>query len=223
VNTPKRNGIGFMAGSLIGTLGGLIGLGGAEFRLPVLVGAWWAVGHAITLPRYRLDCLIMLLLVGLSLLMLWEAGSGLAASDDAPLFLNGLVRWMAGLIAGFGIGVVAALPGVVGGELLIPTLVLLYGFDIKIAGSLSLMVSLPTMLVGLVRYTHADAFSVLKQERLLMRWMVAGSILSAALGGLLLGWLPTRPLMGLLGLVLLISAIMTFKHTSTGKRKNTCF
>jgi hypothetical protein len=29
---------GFVAGSLIGKLGGLIGLGGAEFRLPVLVG-----------------------------------------------------------------------------------------------------------------------------------------------------------------------------------------
>ena len=29
---------GFIAGSLIGSLGGLIGLGGAEFRLPVLIG-----------------------------------------------------------------------------------------------------------------------------------------------------------------------------------------
>ena len=38
--------------------------------------------------------------------------------------------------------------GVAGGELLIPTIVLLYGVDIKIAGSLSLAVSLPTMLVG---------------------------------------------------------------------------
>lgn len=35
-----RNGQSFMAGSLIGTLGGLIGLGGAEFRLPVLVGVF---------------------------------------------------------------------------------------------------------------------------------------------------------------------------------------
>ncbi|WP_373510343.1 hypothetical protein [Thiocapsa sp.] len=33
-----RAGQGFVAGSLIGTLGGLIGLGGAEFRLPMLVG-----------------------------------------------------------------------------------------------------------------------------------------------------------------------------------------
>ncbi|EFA4416066.1 sulfite exporter TauE/SafE family protein, partial [Escherichia coli] len=32
----KRNGKGFLSGTLIGALGGLIGLGGAEFRLPVL-------------------------------------------------------------------------------------------------------------------------------------------------------------------------------------------
>ena len=42
------------------------------------------------------------------------------------------------MVAGFAIGVVAALLGVAGGELLIPTLVLLFGVDIKLAGSLSL-------------------------------------------------------------------------------------
>ena len=57
-------------------------------------------------------------------------------------------RWSAGVVAGFVIGIVAALLGVAGGELLIPTLVLLFGVDIKLAGSLSLAVSLPTMLVG---------------------------------------------------------------------------
>jgi uncharacterized protein len=49
-------------------------------------------------------------------------------------------------------GIVAALLGVAGGELLIPTLVLLFGADIKLAGSLSLAVSLPTMIVGFTRY-----------------------------------------------------------------------
>jgi uncharacterized membrane protein YfcA len=45
-------------------------------------------------------------------------------------------------------GVVASLLGVAGGEFLIPTFVLLFGADIKLASSLSLAVSLPTMLVG---------------------------------------------------------------------------
>jgi hypothetical protein len=35
--------------------------------------------------------------------------------------------------------------------LLIPTLVLLFGAEIKLAGSLSLAISLPTMLVGFAR------------------------------------------------------------------------
>jgi uncharacterized membrane protein YfcA len=46
-----------------------------------------------------------------------------------------------GVVAGFVIGVVAALLGVAGGKLLIPTLILLFGADIKLAGSLSLAVS----------------------------------------------------------------------------------
>jgi hypothetical protein len=36
---------------------------------------------------------------------------------------------VAGLAAGFAIGVVAAVMGVAGGELLIPTIVLLYGIE----------------------------------------------------------------------------------------------
>ncbi|WP_406513925.1 hypothetical protein OG851_39800 [Streptomyces sp. NBC_00161] len=43
-------------------------------------------------------------------------------------------------MAGFGIGAVAAIMGVAGGELLIPMIVLLFGEDIKTAGSLSLLV-----------------------------------------------------------------------------------
>ncbi|WP_201295391.1 MULTISPECIES: hypothetical protein [Nocardia] len=38
-------------------------------------------------------------------------------------------------LAGVCIGIVAALMGVAGGELLIPTIVLLFGVDIKVAGA----------------------------------------------------------------------------------------
>src|SRR5699024_1969252 len=108
---------------------------------------------------------------------------------------------------------VAALLGVAGGELLIPTIVILFGADIKLAGSLSLMISLPTMIVGFSRYTNADAFQILRKEKKLFVWMVIGSVIGAAIGGLMLGMFPVRVLMTLLGAVLLISAIKTFKHT----------
>ena len=265
MHAHTRNGHSFVAGSLIGTLGGLIGLGGAEFRLPVLVGvfrldtlqaiilnkaislvvvvaalifrssatppesvlahvdvvfnllagsligAWWAAGHAINLPRQWLDRIVLLLLTGLSLLILFEAWQGVHGSG-AALIEAGAWRWGAGLIAGLAIGMLAAFLGVAGGELLIPTIVLLYGLDIKLAGSLSLMVSLPTMMVGFARYRQADAFAVLRQERSLLVWMAAGSILGTALGGLLLGRMPTEWLMSLLGVLLLVSAIKTFQH-----------
>jgi uncharacterized protein len=68
----------------------------------------------------------------------------------APLF-TGWRQLLAGIASGFIIGVIASLLGVASGEFLIPTLVLLFGADIKLAGSLSLAVSLPTMLVGFTR------------------------------------------------------------------------
>ena len=66
--------------------------------------------------------------------------------------------------------------GVAGGELLIPTLILLFGADIKLAGSLSLAVSLPTMLVGFARYSRDSSFAVLGRNRWFVLVMAAGSI-----------------------------------------------
>ena len=105
----------------------------------------------------------------------------------------------------------------VGGELLIPTILLIWGLDIKLAGSLSLAVSFPTMFVGFARYSRADAFKVVKRERPLLIWMSAGSIVGAGLGGLLLGIVPGDLLVPLLGVVLLVSAIKVFQHARQTK------
>jgi len=60
-----RNGQGFIAGSLIGTLGGLIGLGGAECRLPVPVGVFFRLG---TLEAVILNKAMSLVVVTAALL-----------------------------------------------------------------------------------------------------------------------------------------------------------
>lgn len=265
MSTSARDWQAFGAGSLIGTLGGLLGLGGAEFRLPVLVGlfrlgtleavilnkavslvvvgaallfraralattevfahvdvvlnllagsligAWWAAGHAITMPRAWLNRIVMGMLLLLAVLMLSEAWAG-HSEAATPVVAAGPARMLMGVVAGLVIGVFAALLGVAGGELLIPTIVLLFGLDVKLAGSLSLLVSLPTMLAGFARYTRADAFAVLREQRPLLGWMGAGSVIGAAAGGMLLGLAPTRWLVGLLGAVLLVSAVKTFQH-----------
>jgi uncharacterized membrane protein YfcA len=116
------------------------------------------------------------------------------------------------VLAGFGIGIVAALLGVAGGELLIPTLVLLFGADIKLAGSLSLAVSLPTMMVGFARYSRDSSFAVLGRNRAFVAVMAAGSIVGAFAGGQLLGLVPSAILMPLLGAILVISAMKVWRH-----------
>jgi Protein of unknown function (DUF3298) len=57
-------------------------------------------------------------------------------SHIGTLALAPTAQFAAAVVAGLGIGVVAALMGVAGGELLIPTIVVLFAVDIKIAGSL---------------------------------------------------------------------------------------
>ena len=252
----------FGGGALIGTLGGLIGLGGAEFRLPLLIsgfkfvalqavilnktmslivvatallfrtrtvpldaiganwpiivnllggsliGAWFGAGWATRLKSSTLYRVIATLLVVIALVLL--LGHNIAGAQ--PL-LTGTSQVVAGLLAGLAIGVVASLLGVAGGELLIPTLVLLFGADIKLAGSLSLAVSLPTMIVGFTRYSRDQSFSVLAQNRSFVAAMAAGSVMGSLIGGLLLGIVPGAVLLPFLAALLLLSAVKVWRHT----------
>jgi uncharacterized membrane protein YfcA len=119
---------------------------------------------------------------------------------------KGWIQLFIGNIAGFGIGVVASLLGVAGGELLIPTIILLFGVDIKIAGSLSLVVSLPTMLTGFARYSRSQSFFIINEQGLFIVVMALGSILGAFAGGCLLSFVSTDILLPMLAGILVISA-----------------
>ncbi len=102
--------------------------------------------------------------------------------------------------------------GVVGGELLIPTIVLLYAVEVKSAGSPSLMVSLPTMLVTFLRYTRHQAFGVLHQHAGFVVAMAAGSVAGSVAGGLLLGAVLAVVLVPLVVALFLISAVKVWRH-----------
>ncbi|WP_296829399.1 sulfite exporter TauE/SafE family protein [Thiomicrospira sp.] len=151
------------------------------------------------------------LLIALALIMFWEHLVGFGETGT-PLFQQAWLQALVGLLAGLVVGIVAAVLGVAGGELLIPIIVILWGIDIKTAGSLSLLVSLPTMLVGFFRYRQAQAFDALRRERDLLIWMSVGSIAGALVGGLMLGLVPAQWLGLFLAVLLLISAWKVFKH-----------
>jgi len=251
----------FIVGTGVGLLGGLIGLGGAEFRLPFLIGlfrfaaleavilnkatslvvvasalpfraatvpysalaahwpiilnllagslagAWFGAGWATRLKSGTLYRIIAVLLLLMAVALLFghgvTVGTALAAG---PLLVA------AGIVAGFVIGVVASLLGVAGGELLIPTLVLLFGLDIKLAGSMSLAVSLPTMLVGFTRYSRDQSFTVLTRNKTFVLLMAVGSIAGTFIGGMLLGIVPDRILLPALAAILVVSAYKIGRH-----------
>ncbi|MFB6829890.1 sulfite exporter TauE/SafE family protein [Streptomyces hydrogenans] len=251
----------FGAGAAIGVLGGMIGLGGAEFRLPLLIGMFGFAALSAVILNKAMSLVVVVtalparlaavsfgdlgahwgvavnLLAG-SLLGAWAGASWAVRMRSATLYkvlavlmvgmaaalvvshtaavgsldLPGPVQMVAGVIAGFGIGVVAAIMGVAGGELLIPTIVLLFGTDIKLAGSLSLLVSLPTMLVAFARYSRDGSFAVIGANLRFAALMAGGSIAGALLGGLLLGVIPNIVLIPGLALILLISAVKVARH-----------
>jgi len=136
-----------------------------------LVGAWVGATWATRMRSATLYRVLAVLLVLVAAALVWSHSGHVGALDLPPA-----VR----LVAGAAIGIVAALM-VWPGELLIPTIVLLYGVDIKIAGSLSLAVSLPTMLVAFARYSRDASFAVLRQQRAFVLAMAAGSIAGTAL------------------------------------------
>jgi len=146
--------------------------------------------------------------VGIAALLLF----GHHQHADGQVLATGGLRIVAGTAAGFAIGVVASLLGVAGGELLIPTLVLLFGEDIKLAGSLSLAISLPTMMVGFARYSLDRSFAVLARNRLFLLVMALGSVVGAFIGGLALGIVPSAILPPLLAGILLLSAVKVWRH-----------
>jgi uncharacterized membrane protein YfcA len=151
---------------------------------------------------------IAILLVVIASILLFGHDS---IGGGKPIF-TGMTQAILGVIAGFGIGVVASLLGVAGGELLIPTLILLFGADIKLAGSLSLAVSLPTMLTGFIRYRRDKSFAVLQQNYDFAFIMAAGSLVGAFIGGMLLGIVPSAILLPSLAAILLLSAVKVWRH-----------
>jgi uncharacterized membrane protein YfcA len=245
-------------------LGGLIGLGGAEFRLPVLAGplgylarravalnvaislitvlASLAIrggtltfapiaplllpmgamiaGALITafigpnlvgrLSNERLEQVILVFLVTIGSLLIVE---GFLPNQIAALVPSEpLWQVITGVLFGLVIGLVSSMLGVAGGELIIPILIFAYGAEIKVAGTASLLISLPTVMMGVLRYAGQGAYRERHDLTETIGPMGAGSVIGAIMGGLLAGIVPSAILKVGLGIILIWSASRIFRH-----------
>ena len=173
-----------------------------------LIGAWLGATWAIRMRSSTLHRVLAALLIAIAAVLL-ATHLGHTGSLHLPM----IVRTATGVIAGALIGMIAALLGVAGGELLIPTIVLLSAIDIKIAGSLSLAISVPTMLVAFTRYSRDQSFAVLRNNSVFVIIMATGSITGTLLVGLLLGAVPSAALIPFLAAILVLSALKVWKQT----------
>lgn len=257
-----KNILPFFWGSLVGIMGGLIGLGGAEFRLPILI----QIFNYRTLQAIILNLVVSLITVTFSLLFRSETISFNLLLTNLPIIINILAGSLVGsyigvnsatrinekqlnrivvifliiisfilmghelifnlgtwqfasyfkiivaLVAGVVIGVFSSLLGVAGGELIIPTIILIFAVDIKLAGSLSLAISIPTILMGLFKYQRQHKLREIKSESSFILSMGMGSILGAFIGSYLLQYIASSVIYWLLGVILLISAFKLAKH-----------
>lgn len=257
-----RNIWAFAWGALVGILGGLIGLGGAEFRLPVLVsifnyrtlqaiiinlivslvtvtfsfifrsgiiglenvlanltviinilagsliGSYIGVHYATRINEKVLNRIVVVFLGFISLVLLGHNFIFSVQSWQLP----DLLKIGLGFAAGIVIGIFSSMLGVAGGELIIPTIIILFGVDIKLAGSLSLAISIPTIMMGLFKYRSQQRLKEVNSEQGFIVSMAFGSILGALIGTNLLKYVSNSMLYTILGTILLLSALKLAKH-----------
>ena len=262
----RRPGAAFCAGAAVAVLGGLIGLGGAEFRLPLLIAifelfphrairinllislatlaasaiarlgfvhatnisaftgeilamlgggiiaAWVGAGGLSRIPKNRMVAVIAVLLVGIAVLLVLE--TVLAGATHFALPANEVLRAAVAFAAGLLIGGVSSLLGVAGGELIIPIMIFAFGADIRTAGTASVLISTPVVLVGIGRHWLTGHYRSRSMLGFLVLPMSAGSVLGAVAGGYLAAWAPTDLIRIALALVLAISAVKLLSKRS---------
>jgi uncharacterized membrane protein YfcA len=177
-----------------------------------IVSASYGAQLVQDLTGERLVQTIGVLLAGVGVLMLVEVAHPFHYAALLPA--SPAIHVAAGFAIGIGIGLVSSMLGVAGGELLIPTLMFIFGADIRTAGSASILISLGIILMGIWRYWRLAAIPSGRGVKRITSAMAAGSIIGAAAGGLAVAYAPVGVLKVALGCVLVAAAAKTIASQS---------
>jgi len=243
-------------GFLMGAAAGLIGVGGGEFRIPILLyilGLPVITAIAVNLLIGLLTVLVSFLRriqlkpldgyainVGLAMSIGSIGGAYLGALltnkiPEKPLkrilaiflviiglkiglepfiqipfspFMCTLNLWQETALAiliGIVIGIVSGTLGVAGGEFRIPAFIYLFSFDIVIAGTTSLLVSIPTVAMGFIK--HHQMGHTNHGATIIAVIMGIGSVLGALIGASYANVIEQNILKVLLGIILILATV----------------
>ncbi|MEM3459059.1 MAG: sulfite exporter TauE/SafE family protein [Candidatus Bathyarchaeia archaeon] len=243
-------------GFFMGAVAGLIGVGGGEFRIPILfyiLGLPVVTAIAVNLLIGLLTVLVSFLRriqlnplnghainVGLAMSIGSIGGAYLGALltnkiPEKPLkkilavfliviglkiglepfihipfspFTFTLDMWQETALAiliGIIIGVISGTLGVAGGEFRIPALIYLFTFDIVIAGTTSLLVSIPTVAMGFVK--HHQMGHTNRGATIIAILMGVGSVFGALIGASYANVIEQDILKVLLGMILILATV----------------
>jgi len=264
VSLRREGALGFVCGVLIGAAAGMIGVGGGEFRIPVLlhvlrlpvrvaagantiiglavvvlgairrlpqhewrdgdlamagtmivaslIGAWLGarLANRVPLAPLKVYVAVYLLLVGV-----WMIVEAFQHADYALLNPFGPMRIVLAAIIGFAIAAVSGSLGVAGGEMRIPALMYLFAMPIREAGTVSLVVSIPTVAASAVAYRSMG--HIPNRVLAVASIMGAGSLIGVFIGAALLPYVDKHVLKGILGAILLLAtACLTFPWIKPG-------
>lgn len=246
--------LGLVLGVVIGAAAGLIGVGGGEFRIPVLLhvlrlpvriaaganmviglftvtlGTWrrWGqhelssdvltlaaimavaslfgavvgVRQAHRLPVTLLKRIVCAYLLVVGVWMIFEA---LAHAEAALLNPQGVLKWSLAAVFAFAIALASGSLGVAGGEMRIPALMYFFAIPVKEAGTVSLLVSIPTVAAGALSYGRLGYIP--RRALSVALLMGVGSLAGVLIGAALLPHVDKHMIKGLLGAILLLATL----------------
>jgi uncharacterized membrane protein YfcA len=119
--------------------------------------------------------------------------------------LDAFVEIVLAVLVGMCIGVISGTLGVAGGEFRIPALIYLFGFDIIIAGTASLLVSIPTVAMGFMK--HRQMGHTNRNATRIATIMGIGSVLGALIGAAYAAVVDKDVLKVLLGAILILATV----------------
>lgn len=244
-------------GFFMGVAAGLIGVGGGEFRMPILlyvIGLPIIVSIAVNLLVGLLTVMVsfvrryqqgLLTEQAVNIAVVMSLGSILGAYIGA--YLTGKVRekplkkllaiflvivglkiglepfiqgpsvsvtlnfpldMVCAVLIGVVIGVISGMLGVAGGEFRIPVLIYLFGMGIKLAGTASVLISIPTVAMGFTK--HHQMGHLNRHASIIAVAMGGASVAGAYLGASYVGVVPEDWLKILLGIILILATVRMF-------------